>query len=402
MLIKEGATVVGRKPLRSVSMKNYPECDDQVRKLADKIWGDCNGETIKEHKYGKGRVIWNIPLREVLSEMQVLPDFTAENINNHDQHIDYIHRRTDKEEIYFVSNSSTKWEEVVCKFRVDKSKTPFFWNADNGTIEQCRVFETGEGFIKISLRMAPAGSVFVVFKDTGPVENITGIVKESIGKDGAGTFESEWGNIEILSNNDKGIDTRIWSPGSYILTSAGGKTTRIEVDSLPDKISIRSSWELRFPEGWGAPSQITMDQLTDWTNSKDPGVKYFSGTANYINEFTIPEYLLKGDYSLFLDLGDVKEVAELKVNDKPVGILWKKPYRIEIANFLLPGKNTVTLAVVNLWNNRIVGDHVMNLDPGFTRTNMKRRFNAKSPLLSSGLLGPVVIYPALKAHSEKQ
>ena len=183
-LVKDGATVVGRKPLRSVSMKNYPECDDQVRKLAEKIWGDCNGETIKEHKYGKGRIIWNVPLREVLSEMQVFPDFTAENVNNRDQHIDYIHRRTDREEIYFVSNSSMSWEEVVCKFRVDKSKTPFFWNAGDGTIEQCRIFETGDGFIKISLKMPPVGSVFVVFKEVGPSESITSIDMESAGKTG--------------------------------------------------------------------------------------------------------------------------------------------------------------------------------------------------------------------------
>jgi hypothetical protein len=401
-LVREGATVVGRKPLRSVSMKNYPECDDQVRKLAEKIWGDCNGATIKEHKYGKGRIIWNVPLREVLSEMQVIPDFTAENITNRDQHIDYIHRRTDKEEIYFVSNSSMSWEEVVCKFRVDKSKTPIIWNADNGTIEQCRVFETGEGFKKISLRMAPAGSVFVVFKETGPAENITGIVKEPIGKEINGAFESEWGDIEILATNDKGIDSRIWSPGRYTLTSGGGRITRIEVDSLPDKISMRSSWEVRFPEGWGAPSQIIMEQLSDWTESKDQGVKYFSGTANYINEFIIPEYLLNGKYSLFLDLGEVREVAELKINGKKTGILWKKPFRIEITDLVTPGKNIIEISVANLWNNRIVGDYRMNLDPGYTRTNVKRKFNAKRPLLSSGLLGPVVICPALKVHSEKQ
>ena len=120
---------------------------------------------------------------------------------------------------------------------------------------------------------------------------------------------------------------------------------------------IDSPWVVRFPEGWGAPPQITMKTLTDWTESKDTGVKYFSGTANYSNEFTIPEYLLNGNYSLCIDLGDVKEVAELKVNDKPVGILWKKPFRIEITDFLSPGKNTISLAVVNLWNNRIVGDY---------------------------------------------
>ena len=173
------------------------------------------------------------------------------------------------------------------------------------------------------------------------------------------------------------------------------------MDSLPDQISIGSSWKVRFPEGWGAPSQIIMEQLTDLTESKYQGVKYFSGTANYINEFTIPEYLLNGNYSLFLDLGEVREVAELTINGKKTGILWKKPFRFEITDFITPGKNSIEIAVANLWNNRIVGDYRMNLDPGFTRTNVKRKFSAKSPLLSSGLLGPVIIYPALKVHSDK-
>ena len=120
------------------------------------------------------------------------------------------------------------------------------------------------------------------------------------------------------------------------------------------------------------------------------------------NEFIIPDYLIDRKYSLFVYRGDIREVAELKINSKTVGILWKKPFRIEITDFVKPGKNTIEAAVSNLWNNRIVGDYRMNLDPGFTRTNVKRKFNANTPLLSSGLLGPVVVCPVLNISLTKQ
>jgi hypothetical protein len=401
-LIRDGATVVGRKPVRSVSMKNYPVCDASVKELADKIWGDCNGTTIKEKRYGKGRIIWNIPLRDILSEMGIQPDFTAENIKNSDQHIDYIHRRTEKEDIFFISNSSMKWEEVVCRFRVNKRKTPFFWNPDSGTTEQCNVYQAGDGFVKISLRMAPVGSVFVVFKEGGLTDNFSSIEKESVVPALNDTSVSEWGNMDVRADNGKGLETRIWSPGNYTLRTEGGKTTRIVVDSLPSEILVNSSWVVRFPKDWGAPPQINMKELTDWTELNDTGVKYFSGTATYSNEIYIPDYLLNGKYSLFLDMGDVKEVAELKINSKSAGILWKKPFRIEITDLAKPGNNTIEVAVTNLWNNRIVGDYCMKLDTGFTRTNVKRKFSARTPLLSSGLLGPVVIYPALNIRTAKQ
>jgi hypothetical protein len=401
-LVKAGATVIGRKPVRSVSLKDYPACDDRVRKLADAIWGNCNGETIKEHKYGKGRIIWNIPLREILTGMNILPDFTVENMPDKDQHIDYIHRRTDKEEIYFVSNSALNWEEVICKFRVDQHKIPFFWNADNGTVEKCKVFESGDGFIRIRLKMPPVGSVFVVFKESGMSDHITRIDKNSVGQPVNDPLVSAWEDIEILTDDKKGIQTRAWSAGSYTMTSEKGTISKIVVDTVPDKIAIETPWEIRFPEGWGAPSQISMNRLTDWTESKDQGVKYFSGTARYSNEFTIPDHLINRKFALFLDLGEVKEVAELRINGKELGILWKKPFRIDITDFVKAGENNIEIAIANLWNNRIVGDYCMNLDPGFTRTNVKRKFSAKTPLLSSGLLGPVVIYPALNVWSPKQ
>jgi hypothetical protein len=74
-----------------------------------------------------------------------------------------------------------------------------------------------------------------------------------------------------------------------------------------------------------------------------------------------------------------------------VGVLWKQPYRIDIGSFVRPGRNQLEISVTNLWNNRIVGDLRMELEKGFTQTNLKGKFTAKSPLLPSGLIGPVTL-----------
>ena len=140
-----------------------------------------------------------------------------------------------------------------------------------------------------------------------------------------------------------------------------------------------------------------MDKLIDWTKSSDPGVKYFSGTATYRKSFEFAQDLPK---TVFLDLGTVREVASVKVNGKDAGILWKQPYSVNIAPFLKNGDNELEISVTNLWNNRIVGDVQSDKDEDFTRTNLKNKFTAKSPLLPFGLIGPVILRTPLDVTVE--
>ena len=116
--VNAGATIVGPKPERSNSLKGYPDCDREVRKLAAQIWGNCDGDKVRTHAFGQGKVLWNVPLTNALADLGIAPDFVAENISNEDRHIDYIHRTTAEEDIYFVSNSSTNRATVTCRFRV--------------------------------------------------------------------------------------------------------------------------------------------------------------------------------------------------------------------------------------------------------------------------------------------
>jgi hypothetical protein len=208
-LVEAGATVVGPRPEKDPSLKNYPQCDEQVRRLAGELWGDCDGKTVKQRRVGQGRIVWGPPLREVLTESGVMPDFAY-----------------------------------------------------------------------------------------------------------AGKDESAF---------------------------------------------------LDF-------------------------IKYYSGTATYTSEkFALPESLIHNPPSaIYLDLGEVKNVARVRLNGKDLGVLWTRPFRVEITGAVQPADNLLEISVTNLWPNRLIGDAALPAEKRFTRTHVTT-FNKDTPLLSSGLLGPVTL-----------
>ncbi len=135
-LVYKGAVVIGRRPERTTSLMNYPECDREVKEIADKLWGNCDGKTILSNTYGEGRIYWGKSAEQVLKELNIPADFEVKGIDNCDMHIDYIHRQTETEDIYFVSNSSLAEEKVSCVFRVDENRIPEIWDAESGLIQR--------------------------------------------------------------------------------------------------------------------------------------------------------------------------------------------------------------------------------------------------------------------------
>jgi hypothetical protein len=153
--------------------------------------------------------------------------------------------------------------------------------------------------------------------------------------------------------------------------------------------AVSGNWKVAFEPGRGAPASTTMDQLSDWRQNADLGVKYFSGAATYTNPVQAPPDWFRKGTRLSLDLGDVKNLAVVTVNGKEVGEAWHAPYRLDVTSALKPGKNEIQVKVVNAWVNRLIGDE----QPGaskITFTDVKP-YKATSPLLPSGLLGPVTV-----------
>jgi hypothetical protein len=281
-LIKNGAVIVGPKPTSSPSLQDYPACDQEVKKIGAELWDS-------------GKVISGKSLSQVLEDLNVKPDFESSAKN-----ILWIHRRIGDSEVYFVSNQDTTERIVDCTFRVD-DRQPELWDAATGEIRKARTFSSKDGVTKLPIKFDPRGSVFVVFHKPSQTVKIG----------------SNWDEFQSISE-------------------------------------ITGSWKVRFDPRWGGPGQVTFDKLTDWSRHIKAGIRYFSGTAVYEKEFNIPEQA-KGS-RLFLDLGKVKNLAEVILNGQNLGITWKPPYRVEVTKAIHSGNNKLELRVTNLWPNRLIGD----------------------------------------------
>ena len=236
-----------------------------------------------------------------------------------------------------------------------------------------------------------------------------------------GDYEAEAPPLpcELVARPDGAVELRAWAPGRYEFSGADGKKFAARVDGVPASVEITGSWELRFPENLGAPPRAVFERLMSWTESDDPGVKYFSGTATYEKEIEIPAELVGDSLALWLDLGKVKNIAQVFLNGKALGVLWKPPFRVDLAGAARAGTNKLEIKVTNLWPNRLIGDEQLPpnrewaasrnvaawpqwlLDGRPSSTPQiafasARHWEKDDIPLPSGLLGPVRLVPAVK------
>ena len=162
-LVAAGATVIGPKPAEASGLKDYPQSDAEVARLAAELWGDCDGKDVKEHRFGKGRVFWGKSAREVLGADGMLPDFQVSGAKP-EAAIDYIHRSVGGAEIYFVANRSNRSEEVRCTFRV-AGKAPELWDAVTGERGFAAAYEQNGSGTTVPIEFAPCGSWFIIFRE---------------------------------------------------------------------------------------------------------------------------------------------------------------------------------------------------------------------------------------------
>jgi hypothetical protein len=211
----------------------------------------------------------------------------------------------------------------------------------------------------------------------------------------------------------------LWRSGGYKLKWSTGRNQTVTA-SLPEPLEVPGGWEVRFEPGWDAPERTTFPKLTSWTEHSLEAVTYFSGTATYAIDLNVPkDYLAKG-LRLVLDLGDVRECCRVRLNGKPVAEFWGPPFRVDLTGLAKAGANKLEVDVTNLWTNRLIGDEQYPDDMGWTpywsgdqlkgwpewfvkgepRPEPRRKtfttwrhVKKDTPLLPSGLLGPVVLRP---------
>lgn len=198
--------------------------------------------------------------------------------------------------------------------------------------------------------------------------------------------------LPIVARNEQAtvdIDLLPEQAGFIVLSDTPAPITAPAPAALP-ALALDGPWDVSFEPNRGAPDHIRLDKLQDLSSLSDPAVRYFSGEATYSKTLTVPANLLKAG-RLALDLGQVHEVARVTINDRPVGIAWHAPYLADVSGYLKPGANRVQITVANLWVNRLIGDRQPGANP--VAYAPQSTYRAGSPLLPSGLIGPVALRP---------
>jgi hypothetical protein len=303
---------------------------DEFRAIADQLWGSGG----VQQKYGKGMVYGGPVLAETEAALKTPPDFEYTKPEP-DTALLFVHRSLPSAEIYWVDHRNNRTETVEASFRV-KGMVPELWQADSG-LRRPVTYRTEGDRIVVPLELNAWDAVFVVFRP------------------------------------GKAPSRTVTQPAETRVTSVDGP------------------WTVKFQPGRGAPESITLSTLSSWHESADLGVRYFSGAGTYTNSIQAPaEWFQKGAH-LLLDLGDVKNVAEVSVNGKLAGIVWRAPFRLDVTDAFKPGANALVIRVANLWVNRLIGDEQPGVTQKYTFTT-QQFYQANSPLLPSGLLGPVVLW----------
>ena len=259
--------------------------------------------------------------------------------------MDFIHRRDGDTEIYFVINRRNATLKADCTFRVS-GKQPELWDAVTGARSPAKAFKQADGRTTLPLELPAYGSMFVVFQK--PVT-------------GDGKAER---NAPVLTPVQK----------------------------------LDGAWTVQFDPKWGGPEQpVTFESLQDWAKRAEEGIKYYSGTATYRKTFDLDAATKNPKGELYLDLGVVKNVAEVRLNGKNLGIVWCPPWRIDISDALKTKDNQLEIDITNLWPNRLIGDGKLPPEKRFTKTTVEGFYKRDFPLFPSGLLGPVTIQSAADA-----
>lgn len=379
-LILNGAIVSGMPPAGIPSQFDYSKSSQiEFNAIVTDIWGGLEALEPHTKKYGKGKVYWGGKTEDIIKSIFLTPDINYCSFNATGKFY-HLHRQLPNEDIYYITNQEDETYSLTISFRIT-NKIPEIWDPKTGTITKASNYQIGTENVTVTYDFAPYESIFIVFR--------------------------------------KDCTT---SPPIH------------KKENSPIKITertINKGWIIEFTDKQQKISQpIKTNKLFLWNESVDPRIKYYSGTATYTNKFYIKERQLKDAKIIQLELGaELYNIAEILVNGKNLGVLWSKPWSLNIANAVKPGINTLEIRVANTWINRIIGDEAYPDDAKYETEGTKftinraselpkwiynakeipadrkrityttwKHYNADSPLVPSGLQGPVKI----KFHYKKK
>ncbi|MBI5387775.1 MAG: hypothetical protein HZA90_24195 [Verrucomicrobia bacterium] len=400
-LVAGGVTVIGPRPaLQAPGLTDYPECDREVQRLTERLWGEERSDGVVEQwsdgrqaedgalafqhsntptlhhsatpalqrSIGKGRVVWGKTMAALLAADGLAPDLEFRG-SSPDAKFNWIHRRDGGTDIFFVSNQKAARASAEIAFRT-AGRQPELWDAVTGAIRPLPEFREADGRALVPVRFEPRQSFFIVFRQA------------------AGTQPE-------LQRERNFAD-------SFKMAELAGP------------------WEVSFDPKWGGPAKVTFNALVDWTERPEEGIRYYSGTAVYRKTFDLAEFQISDlKCQILLNLGTLKNLASVRLNGRDLGVIWTAPWRVEITGAIQARGNQLEIAVVNLWPNRLIGDAKLPPEKRFTKSNVKTYLGVpldfsppggckfcearqktrelEKSLLPSGLLGPVTIERSVMA-----
>tara|TARA_A200000159_G_scaffold67667_1_gene62611 strand:+ start:15150 stop:18581 length:3432 start_codon:yes stop_codon:yes gene_type:complete len=374
-LVAAGATVIGDRPKHVIGYSEWAY-QNEFDQIATLLWGSKENEAPRLNRYKKG-IVSSYSLDESIDVLEMKPDL---EINGEPAQF-FAHRRIGPNDLYYFYNDDPEFKHVEISLREGKG-TPELWNVDDGTIEKIKDFQLDNSRLTTTLPLEPFASRFILIRrdDNEPVYNG---VHSSVVDD----FYAQRSRHNIMSTFTK-------------------------------------PWTVEFDPVWAGPGEVTFNSLIDWKDSDIEGIKHYSGTANYQTTFQIDSTQLAERGPVYLDLGDVQQIAEVTVNGQSFDTLWKPPFVIDIRNVLKPGENTLHVSVTNTWVNRLIGDEALPDTRGYSMTGdtvpwlVENRpppksqrvtftgfnFFDKQPkkLQSSGLIGPVTLFKVYEETIEMQ
>ncbi len=465
-LVKDGATIVGPAPEKSPSLSEYPNGDQVVQKMAAQVW---NSNSLR-HAYA------NKTVQQILTEKQIAPDLTSTKPVNwihrvnkgtdiyfvanpayRSVDLDVSFRIGDRQPELWNPETGTMeaapvWQSQAGRTRVSlrlesagstfvvfrkpskqKHLTSLVWLGEGDKEPKLPKVEIisaryqasdGSGGIDVTEKaksLIAHGEMVLEATNSNFGDPIVNHVKHLLviytidGKrierkiDENGSLEFVPQSRDDVPPNYLVVDDTIqpWRAGKIKFTNSDGSTGLI--GSAPSVVPFIQPWNVQFVPKKGPVVNVKMDKLTSWTDSKIEAVKYFAGTATYSTSINSPG---SASGPTWLDLGKVKNFADVELNGHKFATLWKAPFRVDVSRYLKSGSNTLVVRVTNLWPNRLIGDEQyppeakFNGGPidawpkwildGTPRPPTKRtafttwKFYSKdSPLLESGLIGPV-------------
>ena len=480
-LADAGATIIGPKPESSPSLAGYPQCDATVKSLADELWDSgkiISGKAPEDVLATLGvkpdfqcdLAIPPLYIHRVAGDLDL---YFVSNQRSVDEQADCTFRVAGKVPELWHADTGRIEKAAVYSDEGDCIRVPLHLDPAGSVFVVFRPKTSADDHpVSISRTDAPAASPaadsLVIRNATygatgGGSLDVTALLNSMVhdgsltltvqnarfGEDPAPDMEKELQLDYVLDGREMtqvvdegatvdlvspradfpecalhareagGLRLQAWKPGTYVIKLASGKMWNKEVADVAPPLEVAGSWDLTFPPKWGAPPHATFASLISWTDDADAGVKYFSGTATYHKSIQIPAEMLGKNHRLDLDLGDVQVIAQVTLNGKDLGVLWKSPYRVEITSAARTGDNDLEVKVTNLWPNRLIGDEQLPEDCEWNSNGSLKEFpqwfldgkpspagrftfatwkhwNKDSPLLPSGLIGPVTLLPSVE------